>query len=54
VLLDGRGGWVAGPAAEVLTAARLSELFGTEVRELGTNGERVFVARWPDAGRHGA
>jgi iron complex transport system ATP-binding protein len=54
VLLDGRGGWAAGPAAEVLTAARLSELFGTEVRELGTNGERVFVARWPDAGRHGA
>jgi iron complex transport system ATP-binding protein len=54
VLLDGRGAWAAGPAAEVLTATRLSALFGTEVRELGTNGERVFVARWPDAGRHGA
>lgn len=47
VLLDGRGGWQAGPAAEVLTAERLSALFETEVRALGTNGERVFVARWP-------
>lgn len=47
VLLDGRGGWLAGAADEVLTAERLSALFGTEVRALGSNGDRVFVARWP-------
>ena len=47
LLLDGAGHWRAGPVAEVLTAAHLSELFETEVREVGAKGESVFVTRWP-------
>jgi iron complex transport system ATP-binding protein len=48
LLLDGRGSWVAGRAAEVLTAERLSVLFATPIDRLGgADGDGFFVVRPP-------
>jgi iron complex transport system ATP-binding protein len=44
LLLDGRGGWEAGPTAHVLTATRLSQLFATPVAEVSVNGAARFLA----------
>jgi iron complex transport system ATP-binding protein len=43
LLLSGDGSWSAGPVAELLTAARLSELYVTPVLEIQHDGRRVFV-----------
>ncbi|MCX7156693.1 MAG: ABC transporter ATP-binding protein [Rhodocyclales bacterium] len=43
LLLFGNNEWLAGPAAEVITAANLSRLYGHPLRELGANGDRWFV-----------
>jgi len=44
LLLSGDGSWSAGPVAEQLTAARLSELYVTPVLEIQhPGGHRVFV-----------
>jgi len=43
VLLLDRGTVVAGPAAELLTADRLSKIYGVALRTLGQGDERVFV-----------
>jgi iron complex transport system ATP-binding protein len=45
LLLDGQGGWQAGPAAQVLTAAQLSALFGTPLEAIELAGQRHFIAR---------
>ena len=46
LLLDGRGAWIAGPAAEVLTAGSLSTLFGTPIDRLPTaGGPGLFAVR---------
>jgi len=48
LLLDGRGDWIAGAADEVLTADRLSALFGTPIDRLQTTAEAgFFVVRPP-------
>lgn len=48
LLLDGRGGWIAGAADEVLTADRLSALFGTLIDHLRSTAEAgFFVVRPP-------
>ena len=48
LLLDGRGGWLAGPTGEVLTAQRLSALFDTPVDELHqASGPAFFAVRPP-------
>lgn len=47
LLLTGRGPWHAGRADEVLTAARLSELFGTPIDALAADGGRWFAVRSP-------
>jgi len=44
LLLYGDGRWRLGPAAEVLTAQSLGELYGTAMLELEGNGRRVFVS----------
>ena len=44
LLLDGRGGWEAGPAQQVLTATRLSRLFATPVAAVEVGGATRFVA----------
>ena len=44
LLLDGRGGWEAGPAEVVLTAERLSRLFATPVQAVQVSGATRFVA----------
>jgi iron complex transport system ATP-binding protein len=44
LLLDGRGGARAGPAAEVLDAARLSAAFGAPLDEVEVGGGRAFIA----------
>ena len=43
LLLDGRGGWEAGPAEVVLTAERLSRLFATPVQAVHVSGATRFV-----------
>ena len=43
LLLFGNGEWLAGPAAEVITAAHLGRLYGHPLRELGGDGQRWFV-----------
>jgi iron complex transport system ATP-binding protein len=43
LLLFGNGEWLAGPAAEVITAASLSQLYGHPLRELAADGHRWFV-----------
>ncbi len=48
LLLDGRGGWVAGPAGDTLTAGRLSALFDAPIDRLPTAcGRGVFAVRPP-------
>ena len=44
LLLFGDGQWRLGPAAEVLTAATLSELYSTPIMELAASGRRVFAS----------
>lgn len=44
VLLFGDGRWLAGPAAEVLSAENLSQLYLTRMVEASVDGRRVFVA----------
>lgn len=43
ILLDGRGGVTAGPAAEVLVADRLSAAFGHPLRQAAVEGHTLFV-----------
>ena len=43
LLLFGNGEWLAGPAAEVITGAHLSRLYGHPLRELCADGQRWFV-----------
>jgi len=48
LLLDGRGGWIAGPAEETLTASRLSALFEAPIDRLPTAcGRGLFAVRPP-------
>ena len=48
LLLTGQGAWQAGPAQEMLSAARLGTLFSTEIETLQQrDGARVFVAAGP-------
>lgn len=44
LLLHGDGRWAAGPARELLTAERLSELYLSPMLELEKDGRRVFVS----------
>ena len=44
LLLFGDGQWRLGPAAEVLTAGSLSELYSTPIMELAASGRRVFAS----------
>jgi iron complex transport system ATP-binding protein len=43
LLLFGNGEWLAGPAADVITAPHLSRLYGHPLRELCTDTQRWFV-----------
>ena len=43
LLLFGSGEWLAGPAAEVVTAQQLSRLYGHPLRELCADAQRWFV-----------
>lgn len=43
LLLFGDGQWLCGPTTEILTAAHVSRLYDTEVRELMWPGGRTFV-----------
>lgn len=47
LLMDGKGGWQAGPAETVLTAERLSTAFAYPIRLLHDGSRRVFA---PDFG----
>lgn len=44
VLLHGDGRWEAGAAQELLTAARLGELYGAPMLQLEAQGRRIFVS----------
>jgi iron complex transport system ATP-binding protein len=44
LLLFGDGAWLSGPAADVLTAATMTRLYGVPVREIAWAGGRTFVA----------
>jgi iron complex transport system ATP-binding protein len=44
LLLHGDGRWAAGPASELLTAAKLSELYLAPMLELHKDGRRIFVS----------
>ncbi len=44
VLLHGDGRWAAGPARELLTAERLSELYLSPMLQLEKDGRRIFVS----------
>lgn len=44
LLLHGDGRWAAGAARELLTAARLSELYQSPMLELEKDGRRIFVS----------
>lgn len=46
LLLDGHGGTIAGPAAEVLQAAQLSRIFGFTLVRLASPDASGFVPRW--------
>lgn len=46
LLLDGRGGTIAGPASEVLQAAQLSRIFGFALARLDSPEAGGFVPRW--------
>ena len=43
ILLDGRGGAVCGPCAEIMTAERLSAVFGVAIEAIELRGMRRFV-----------
>jgi iron complex transport system ATP-binding protein len=43
IVLDGRGGAFAGPRDTVLTAERLSEVFGVTIESVELRGARRFV-----------
>ena len=43
ILLDGRGGAVTGPCASVMTAGRLSDVFGVAIETIEVHGARRFV-----------
>lgn len=43
ILLDGRGGAVTGPSASVMTAERLSAVFGVTIEAIELRGVRRFV-----------
>ena len=43
ILLDGRGGAVTGPCASVMTAGRLSDVFGVAIETIELRGARRFV-----------
>lgn len=43
LLLPGDGSWHAGPAAEVLTAERLSAVFGLTLRAVTVDGQRALL-----------
>lgn len=47
LLLDGRGGWRAGPVAQTMTAENLSLLFDTPIAAIEAAGGRHFVAASP-------
>ena len=48
LLLDGRGGWIAGPADQVLSAPKLSALFDTPIDRLAAaSGAGFLVVRSP-------
>jgi iron complex transport system ATP-binding protein len=47
ILLDGRGGAVSGPRASVMTAERLSAVFGVAIESIELHGARRFIV---DAG----
>lgn len=44
LLLHGDGRWAAGPARELLTAEKLSELYLAPMLELEKDGRRIFVS----------
>jgi len=44
LLLYGDGNWLAGPAAEVLSAASLSQLYETPLTEVAVGTRRVFTS----------
>jgi iron complex transport system ATP-binding protein len=44
LLLFGDGRWAAGPARELLTAERLSELYQSPMLQLERDGRRIFVS----------
>ena len=44
LLLHGDGRWAAGPASELLTAEKLSELYLAPMLELEKDGRRIFVS----------
>lgn len=44
LLLYGDGNWLAGPAAEVLNAASLSQLYETPLTEVAVGSRRVFTS----------
>jgi iron complex transport system ATP-binding protein len=44
LLLFGDGRWAAGPSRELLTAAKLSELYQSQMLELEQDGRRIFVS----------
>jgi iron complex transport system ATP-binding protein len=49
LLLTGRGEWSAGPASDLLTAQRMSALFGTPFVALNGGSAPVLVHQSPDA-----
>jgi iron complex transport system ATP-binding protein len=44
ILLYGNGHWTAGPAADTLTAATLSDLYASAILELQHDGRRIFAS----------
>lgn len=44
LLLFGDGRWAAGPARQLLTAQKLSELYQSQMLELEKDGRRIFVS----------
>lgn len=43
LLLEGDGSWITGRSEELLTPARLSQLYGCEISEIEQNGRRFFL-----------
>jgi iron complex transport system ATP-binding protein len=44
LLLFGNGEWLHGPAADTLSEANVSRLYGMEMKEVRWSGGRTFVA----------